>query len=147
MKNVLIAALLLFTVVACKKVKITRLGNAPVITLVGLSDTSLVQFSGRITVDLRYEDGDGDLGHPHPDSLLMEVRDARLLAPDLYFIPPIAPVGTAVPVQGNFRFTLNGTFLFGNGTTELTTYTIRLRDRAGNWSNTVATPAITIKRN
>jgi hypothetical protein len=138
---------LLFTVLSCKKVKVTRLGNAPVITLVSLSDTSLVQFTGRITVDLRYEDGDGDLGHPHPDSLLMEVRDSRLLAPDLYFIPPIAPVGTSAPVQGNFRFTLNGTFLFGNGTTELTTYTIRLRDRAGNWSNTVATPAITIKRN
>lgn len=139
--------LLLFLFQGCKKATIEKKGAIPLIAIVSTDPVSIRQFEEAVALVLRYEDGDGDLGHPHPDSLLLEVRDARLLFPDYYFVPPLAPVGSAVAIEGELAFRLNGTFLFGNGATEQTSYSIRMRDRKGNWSNTVITPTITIRRN
>lgn len=36
-------------------------------------------------------------------------------------------------------------FLLGTGTSETTILTIKLKDRAGNWSNAIETPVITIQ--
>lgn len=132
---------------ACKKTAIRELDKAPVIRINQVAPTSIVAFTGRVEVELQYEDGDGDQGSLHPDSLLLEVRDDRLTAPDYYFVPPLSPENSNVPIRGTIRFRLNGTFLFGNGATESTIYSIRLRDRSGQWSNTVNTPQILINRN
>ncbi len=148
MKFRIIYLLLVFSgLLACKKATVTKLSAVPLIAIESTDPVTILQFKESVQLLLRYEDGDGDLGHPHPDSLVLEVRDARLLFPDYYFVPPLAPVGKEVPVRGILKFRLNGTFLFGNGATEQTTYSIRIRDRKGNWSNTVITPTITINRN
>jgi len=141
--------LILFVLVlsGCKKATIVKKPAEPLIAIVSTDPVNILQFEENVALVLRYEDGDGDLGHPHPDSLLLEVRDARLLFPDYYFVPPLAPIGSEVAIEGELEFRLNGTFLFGNGATEQTTYSIRMRDRKGNWSNTVITPTITIRRN
>lgn len=132
---------------ACKKSNIRVLDKAPVIRINSVAPTTVQAFSGRTEVVLQYEDGDGDQGSLHPDSLMLEVRDDRLTAPDFYFVPPLSPEASNVPIRGTIRFRLNGTFLFGNGATEVTNYSIRLRDRSGQWSNTVLTPQIIINRN
>lgn len=146
MRKLLIIGLILIAA-SCKKATIVKKPAEPLIAIVSTAPVAIVQFEAGVALVLRYEDGDGDLGHPHPDSLLLEVRDARLLFPDYYFVPPLAPLGSEVPIEGELAFKLNGTFLFGNGATEQTTYSIRMRDRKGNWSNTVITPTITISRN
>lgn len=132
---------------ACNKPTVNKLDVAPAIRIVSVAPTTVQAFSGRTEVVLQYEDGDGDQGSLQPDSLMLEVRDDRLTAPDYYFVPPLSPEGSNVPIRGTIRFRLNGTFLFGNGTTEVTQYSIRLRDRSGKWSNTVLTPQIIINRN
>lgn len=138
---------MLVVVGGCKKTAIRELDKAPVIRINQVAPTSIVAFTGRVEVELQYEDGDGDQGSLHPDSLLLEVRDDRLTAPDYYFVPPLSPENSNVPIRGTIRFRLNGTFLFGNGATESTIYSIRLRDRSGQWSNTINTPQILINRN
>ena len=57
---------------------------------------------------------------------------------------PRAPEDAQVAIQGELEVELNALFLLGNGSEETTTYTLRIRDRAGNWSNTIITPTITI---
>lgn len=143
----LLALAVLVMGTSCKKTAIRELDKAPVIRINQVAPTSIVAFTGRVEVELQYEDGDGDQGSLHPDSLLLEVRDDRLTAPDYYFVPPLSPENSNVPIRGTIRFRLNGTFLFGNGATESTIYSIRLRDRSGQWSNTVNTPQILINRN
>lgn len=137
----------LLLVVGCKPEPVVKLDEAPLIRIESVTPTSIREFDGRVTVVLQYEDGDGDMGSVHPDSLLLEVQDDRLTAPDYYFIPPLSPVGSNIPIQGKLNFTLNGTFIFGNGSFEETIYSIRLRDRTGKWSNQVNTPTILINRN
>ncbi|MDP2188986.1 MAG: hypothetical protein Q8J69_09930 [Sphingobacteriaceae bacterium] len=132
---------------SCKPNPIVKLDEAPLIRIESVTPTTIREFAGRVTVVLQYEDGDGDMGSVHPDSLLLEVQDDRLTAPDYYFVPPLSPVGSNVPIRGKLNFTLNGTFIFGNGSFEETIYSIRLRDRSGKWSNKVNTPAILINRN
>lgn len=146
-KMSLLALTVLVSSAACKKTAIRELDKAPVIRINQVAPTSIVAFTGRVEVELQYEDGDGDQGSLHPDSLMLEVRDDRLTAPDYYFVPPLSPENSNVPIRGTIRFRLNGTFLFGNGSTEATIYSIRLRDRSGQWSNTVNTPQILINRN
>lgn len=136
-----------FALAGCKKTSIRELDKQPNIRIISVAPTTVQAFTGRTEVLLQYEDGDGDQGSLHPDSLMLEVRDDRLTAPDFYFVPPLSPEGSSVPIRGTIRFRLNGTFLFGNGATEVTQYSIRLRDRSGQWSNTVLTPQIIINRN
>ncbi len=126
---------------ACKK---EEMPTVPEITLVSAAPTQVVQFGERVKVRFSYKDADGDLGHPDPDMNTLEVKEARLNTADFYHIPPIAPEGTTVSVQGELEVELNALFLLGNGTEETTTYTLRIRDQAGNWSNSITTPPITI---
>lgn len=126
---------------ACKK---EELPTVPEITLVSASPTQVVQFGERVKVRFAYKDADGDLGDPDPDMNTLEVKDARLNTADFYHVPPITPDGATVSVQGEIEVELNALFLLGNGDQETTTYTLRIRDRAGNWSNSITTPAITI---
>ena len=129
---------------SCEKDKEPLLDLVPHIEVQSLSPTSLVQFEDNVELILYYEDGDGDLGHENPDSLTLEVQDSRLTTPDRYHIQPLSPPDTEIPIQGTIKVALNSTFLLGNGMEEVITYTIRLRDQAGNWSNSVVTENITV---
>jgi hypothetical protein len=136
----------LFLLWECRPDTVKRIELPPAIRIVRVSPTELAEFSDRITVELGYEDGDGDMGSLNPDELMLEVQDDRLELPDFYFVPPLSPPGSNVPIRGVLLFRLNGTFLFGNGAYEETRFTIRLRDRSGFWSNTVVTPVVRINR-
>ena len=116
----------------------------PYIELSEISTTNVTEFQDTITIRLLYRDGDGDLGFENPDSFSLSVQDQRLVNPDFYFVQPLAPIGSQVSIEGILPIKLKNTFLLGNGATETTTYTIRIKDRAGNWSNEVVTPVITI---
>lgn len=134
--------LLLFLLAACRKEPVMPL--EPQITLVSMDRDSVVEFSDRVIVRFSYQDGDGDLGQADPDAYTLWVKDARLAEADGYHIPPLAPEGEEVPIQGELSVELNALFLLGNGAVESTTYTIHVEDRAGNRSNTFTTGPITI---
>jgi hypothetical protein len=140
-----ILTVLLFTF-SCKKKEKEVLGTSPIIELISVTPNEIKEFEDSIIVMLSYEDRDGDLGSENPDENFLEIRDTRLENPDYYFVQPLSPPGTSVHIKGTLRVYIKNIFLLGNGDTELTTLEIRMRDRAGNWSNMVTSEQLKIIR-
>jgi hypothetical protein len=141
----IIFSILLFTF-SCKKKEQEELGTSPIIELISVTPTEIKEFEDSIIVMLSYEDRDGDLGSENPDENFLEIRDTRLEKPDFYFVQPLSPPGTAIHIKGTLRVYIKNIFLLGNGDTEYTTLEIRMRDRAGNWSNLVTSEQLKITR-
>jgi hypothetical protein len=118
----------------------------PVITLDSISQDTLIEFQDRLILHLSYQDGDGDLGTSNPDINSIFIKDSRLENADEYYLPPLAPETATISIQGTFDVELSPTFLLGNGTEENTIFSLFLKDRAGNESNTVETSEILIVR-
>lgn len=142
MRFIIAATLLLLT--SCKKEEV--MPAAPQIAFVSMSTQQVTEFQDHVKVRFSYKDGDGDLGQADPDNFTLWVKDARLDSPDGYHIPPLAPEGAEVPIQGELEVELNALFLLGNSQSEETRYTIHIVDRAGNRSNEFTTDIITIIR-
>jgi hypothetical protein len=143
MKLTHIAALAILVVSGCTKEE--ALPSEPEIELLSITPLELVQFEDNISLRIKYRDGNGDLGDENPDADVLRVKDSRLSEPDWYHVQPLAPVGSDVAIEGELDITLNTLFLLGNGSQESTTFSIRIRDRAGNFSNEIVTPVILIK--
>lgn len=127
---------------ACKKED--SVDSVPEIELLDVTPLEVVQFEENVSITIKYTDGDGDLGFPDPDVHALQVKDSRLNAADWYHVPPLAPLESEVAIEGQLTVQLSTLFLIGNGAQEVTTYAIRMRDRAGNFSNEVITPEILI---
>ena len=130
-----------YTLNGCKK---KELSKTPSIKLIGVSNTSIQQFKDSLDIIFEYTDNDGDIGNDNPDDNYIQVKDRRLSTPDFYFIKPLAPPGSSIKIKGEITLHIKNAFLLGNGSQEITQFDIKLRDRAGNWSNTISTPEILI---
>lgn len=131
---------------SCKEVVNTTGNPVPRIVLVKIEPTQVKQFTDSLKITFNYEDGDGDLGYDNADINSLEVQDERLSKPDLYYVPPMAPVDAKIKIKGQMTMKLRNVFLLGTGNVETTSFTVRIQDRAGNWSNPIKTPEITITR-
>ncbi|MEL6843880.1 MAG: hypothetical protein AAFP02_11780, partial [Bacteroidota bacterium] len=105
----------------------------PNIKVLSLSPDAVQEFEDDLELVIEYLDYDGDIGHPDPDEKTLWVQDSRLDEADWYHVPPIAPVGQEVPIEGSLVIPLNRLFLLGNGQQEEVYFTIKLKDRAGNF--------------
>lgn len=133
-----------FAATACKKEKVEVLPMEPSIELIGIGPETVVEFAEPLSLRFSYKDGDGDLGRPDPDDHSLWVKDSRLSEADGYHIIPLAPEDAQIPIQGELEVELSPLFLLGNGDQEIMTYTFHVEDRAGNRSNSITTPPITI---
>ena len=138
--------LVILLATACEKSKVVAADTVPKIAFAGISSTSFQQFSDSIYLTLSYEDGDGDLGQEDADIASLEIHDTRLAKPDMYYVQPLAPLKSKIHIQGQLQVNLRNLFLLGTGTAESTFLEIRIKDRAGNWSNLVRTPELTITK-
>lgn len=146
MKNAHIIILLSLWVFSCKKEVINEVSLAPTISIKSLSSNKLKQFKDSLTIVISYQDQDGDLGFENADILSLEIKDQRLNLPDYYYVPPLAPLGSIIKIKGDLLVQLKNLFLLGSGSQETTKLTLRIRDRAGNWSNTVTSDNIVIEK-
>ncbi|MDZ4845208.1 MAG: hypothetical protein SH857_06625 [Chitinophagales bacterium] len=137
---------LLFTIISSCSDDEPLLDTTPKITLKEITPTTVVQFTDSISLVIEYEDGDGDVGFWNPDSLALTVHDLRLANPDYFYVRPLTPDSNALAITGTIRIAIRNTFLLGNGDSETTRYEIKLKDRAGHWSNVVTTPEVVITR-
>lgn len=140
-----VVAVLCFAFSSCSEDD-RSLDPVPKITLKEIAPATVVQFTDSINIIIEYEDGDGDVGYWNPDSLALSVHDLRLANPDFFYVRPLAPDSNAISISGTIRISIRNTFLLGNGNEETTNYEIKLKDRAGHWSNPVTTPEVTIMR-
>lgn len=143
--NILILLTLLI-VGSCEE-KIVPSGNiTPSIIFVSISNNKIKQFTDTLAIKLHYEDGDGDLGDIHPDSLSFFVRDTRLNFPDRYHLLPLSPNGVKLNIEGDLVLKLKNIFLLSSSPSENTTFEIKVKDRSNHMSNVIFTPKIEIIR-
>jgi hypothetical protein len=137
---------ILFTASACTKGEISELSEIPKIELQSISSNLITEFEDELIITISYEDGNGDIGFEETDQFALFVRDLRLQEFDEFYLGPIAPPDSNVPIQGELDIEFPNLFIFGNGETETTRFEIMLIDRAMNESNILTTDDVTIKK-
>jgi len=135
--------------VACnKEERITgdpspSVSNVPAISLGSMSAT-YSEFDD-ITLFVNYEDGNGDIGFADADSAVVYATDNRDEILFTFHVPPLSPEGVEVTIQGTVEIVVENVVLLNQSeNAETTTFTVQMVDRAGNWSNEVTTPTLTI---
>jgi hypothetical protein len=117
--------------------------STPTIELVSVSASSVLE-GDPLTFRIKYTDGDGDLGENNADAKNLFLTDNRVNVTYEYRIPELAPSGASLIIRGNLDVKLNTTAITDGSTSQSVTYSVFVKDRAGNHSNTVTTDAITI---
>ncbi len=141
----IISVLVVFS--ACEKeVGVDTLPYEPNIEIQSINTTNLIEFQDSLIIILKYEDGDGDLGRLDPDENSLYIKDKRLENPEYYHIPPIVPDDKTLQTTGTIRVFVPTLFVIGSGKSENTELELKVRDQAGNWSNSVSTGVITINK-
>lgn len=146
MKQLFTFLLVVFVLVSCEEAAPPSRSDVPFINVLSISPTVIKEFTDSIVIELQYEDGNGDIGWDDADKYALTVHDLRLLNPDSYYIPPLAPVGEEIPISGVLQVKIKNTFLLGNGSDEVTSFELQLTDREGNVSNPSQTQKVTITK-
>ena len=143
--NILILAVVLVCFSGCKKEE--PISKVPSIKFASISPNPAVKYQDEIKVTIEYTDGDGDLGENTADSKNAFITDSRNNVIYEFRIQQLAPDNANIIINGQLTFNLAPQgFLDDNNTTESTTYSIYIKDRAGNSSNTVQTSSLTINK-
>ena len=141
MKNViyLCAIVLLFS---CEKEQV--ISDTPIIEFKSISPATVQEYSDDIIITISYSDGNGDLGENNPDIHNLFVEDNRNGIVYQFRIPHLAPDNNSIAIEGDFNITINGSGITDESSSQQVNYSIYVKDRAGNKSNTITTSNITI---
>ena len=131
---------------SCKKEDPITFDPTPSIEFVGISPTIADEYSDSVTVYIKYNDGDGDLGENSTGVKNCFVRDNRIGIVYQYRIKQLSPDGANVPIEGNLNIELGGQGITDGSNQQSATYTIYVIDRAGHQSNSVTTSSISIRK-
>jgi len=131
---------------SCKKTDTLPFSKIPEISLIGLSHDTITEYADILTITIRYQDGDGDLGFEDPEQYAVFIRDARLGTYDGFYLGPLAPLDKNVSIQGNLSVEFPSLFVFGNRESETTRFYIYMVDRAGHKSNELLTGQVQINK-
>lgn len=144
--NYLLIIILMLLTASCKKEALIT-DNAPQIEFVSISPSEVTEYQDSITITISYSDANGDLGENDPDIKNLFVTDSRNEVMYEYRIQQLAPDNSEISIQGNLNINIkNAALIDENASSETLTYTVYLRDRAGNDSNVITTSVITIKK-
>ena len=123
-----------------------KYSDIPEIEFVSMNPTSTIEFEDQVKIRISYQDGDGDLGTEDPDYYSLLIKDARLTDYDEYHILPLSPPDQTLQIEGEFDIVLTGLFVLDTVNSETTSFLVKIRDRAGNWSNEIQTGSLTINK-
>lgn len=140
---------MLIGLASCSEVEAPTAGGPlspkPTIELVEVAPTAVSALQDSLVFYLRYTDGDGDLGFLEADSAVVYLTDNRFPLTEEYHVPPVAPIGDEIAVTGVWLLVLGRTIMQDpTADTEIATFSVRVRDRAGNWSNTEISEPLSI---
>ena len=119
--------------------------NTPTIELETVSSNN-IQEGDPLTFRIQYTDGDGDLGENNADAHNLFLVDNRVNVTYAYRIQELSPAGSSPIIRGHLDVELNTTAITNGSNSQSVTYSIYVKDRAGNQSNTVTTEPITINK-
>ena len=115
----------------------------PAIAFQNITPKSIKQFDD-LMIYIYYQDGDGDIGDLDADELSLELVDERDSILHAFHVPPQSQIEN-IYIRGTLEIHLENIILLDQSNAQETiTFKARLKDRAGNWSNKVTTPTITI---
>ena len=135
----------LFAFSACKKDETGS--TTPQIKFVSISPSSAVEYVNSITISFSYDDLDGDLGQNDPNVTNLFITDSRNNVTYNYRVSQLAPDGAAIHIKGSLNAVIKSTAITDTiSTSQSVTYSLYIKDRAGNTSNTIATSAITVTK-
>jgi hypothetical protein len=139
-----------FTLIALFGCKEAVSPEAPYLELISVNPTAMTAHAAPVEVVLHYRDAQGDIGTDDADEYSLWMRDARLQSDDGFHLPPMTPADAQggyleLDIQGNLVVQVPALFLLGEGEIETTTLAFTLQDRAGNLSEAITTPVLTIQ--
>lgn len=129
---------------SCKKKAETN--TAPEISNLVITPHSILEWKDTVEIRFDYKDLEGDIGESDPNFKTLEIKDSRLEESDFYHIPPVTPNDQVYSAQGTLTVKLNSMFRLGNAAYEKFTFTISLRDRAGNVSNEIRSDTLQVTK-
>ena len=143
--------LLFILLFSCKKEEgnepLPPISNTPEIELLTTSSTNINQFDD-VEFKIQYTDGNGDLGETDPDTYSIFVTDKRDESiVHEFHLQPLAPINKSFAIQGNLRINIENIILLDqSNSSEIARFSIYIKDRAGNKSNTVTSSTIRITK-
>jgi len=126
-----------------KKIKPT---DAPELTFVSITPTSAVEYKDEIKIRISYKDKNGDIGENDNNVNNVIVKDNRNGVEYNYRVKQLAPSGSSVSIKGELEIVLQNTLITDNSNSQAVSYYVKLKDRAGNWSNEIITSSISITK-
>jgi len=132
-------SLLIFS---CKKAE--DIGPIPEIEFISVTPQSVHEYTESLVFTIKYRDGDGDLGENDSDAENFFLADSRNNVIYKFRIPQLAPDNSSIVIEGNLNVTLANTAILDGSNSQTFTYSIYVKDRAGNQSNTVTTSSVTV---
>lgn len=142
-RNNLIIIIALFTVFSCKKESVS---TTPTIEFVSISPSSVQVGKDNITITFSYKDEDGDLGENNSDVKNLFVTDNRNGVVYQFRIQQLAPSGSSISIQGNLSVAMPNTGITDGVSSESATFTLYVKDRAGNQSNSITTSSVNVTK-
>ena len=126
------------------KEKIEPPSVIPEIKLITTSPGQVKAFEDEIRFVIEYTDGDGDLGTNDDKVRNVFVKDNRVDVIHEFRLQQLAPDNATIAITGTFEIKLPNTIIVGSSAPETVTFSISVVDRAGNESNEVTSPEITV---
>lgn len=142
----LLSLFIFLTMVSCGKDEDIILSEVPRLEFNSLSPTTIQEFDGPITFNIKYEDGDGDLGENSPNVNNLYLKDNRNDIMYEYRLQQLAPDGASIPIKGTFDVVLNNTAITDGSSEQSATFDIFVVDRSGNKSNTITSTPLNVYR-
>lgn len=123
-----------------------EISKVPEIELLSTSPSSVNAFEDEIVFEVKYTDGDGDLGSNVDEDKNVFIRDERLAITHEFRLKQLAPDGATIAITGTFNVTLPSTIrVDSSGNSESVVFSLYVVDQAGNQSNEVMSEPIEVK--
>lgn len=143
--RILLAFAIVVLFAGCKKEE--PISAIPSIKFISISPNPAVKYQDEVTITIEYTDGDGDLGENTADMKNLFVTDSRNNVTSEFRIPQLAPTNSNIIIKGNLNINLPPQgFVDDSNSSETVTYSIYVKDRAGNASNTIQTGVLTVNK-
>jgi hypothetical protein len=129
---------------SCKKDAET-MSVVPEISFVSIGPSAVFQNKDSVIIRISYRDGDGDLGENNSDVKNAEITNFRNNLTYNFRIRQLAPSNANVAIQGELEFIVPGVAMENTSlSSESTSFSIKITDRAGNASNVITSNSITV---
>jgi uncharacterized lipoprotein YajG len=129
---------------SCKKDAET-MSVVPEISFVSIGPSTVFQNKDSVIIRISYRDGDGDLGENNSDVKNAEITNFRNNLTYNFRIRQLAPSNANVAIQGELEFIVPGVAMENTLlSSESTSFSIKITDRAGNASNVITSNSITV---